>query len=222
MTVRLSSGTSANILDFRIRQKHVLPVRTAEKAGCGTGPKGVNGAFGYGWPRRDNPGESHGSFFGGFRQCGPKIQSGARERGKHDIRHPPHGEPDLGQGSCRKAGGPRLRPRLHRSHGDRPLQPAKGWHDARIERPRISPRSGARRAALRTGDFRGAEGLQARRWRREPVPSRRQRTALPPFRRPPGDGEASQGGVHGGGRATRRIDRAWIPRGTAASICGRS
>src|ERR1051326_2644304 len=43
-TVRLSSGTSANILDFRIRQKHVLPVRTAFKGGCGTGPKGVNRA----------------------------------------------------------------------------------------------------------------------------------------------------------------------------------
>src|ERR1700744_4508884 len=44
MTVRLSSGASANILDFRIRQKHVLPVRIAVKGGGGTGPERVNRA----------------------------------------------------------------------------------------------------------------------------------------------------------------------------------
>ena len=36
-TVRLSSGISANILDFGIPQKHVLTDMTATEAGCKAG-----------------------------------------------------------------------------------------------------------------------------------------------------------------------------------------
>ena len=84
-------------------------------------------------PGADNPGESHGSFFGGFRQCGPKIHSGAGQRGKHDIRYPSHGQSDLGQGPAARL----VDPGFGRVFTDHMAivrySTAKGWHDARIE-----------------------------------------------------------------------------------------
>ena len=87
---------------------------------------------------------------------------------------------------------------------DRPLQSGEGlaWRARRI--PREFPaRSGRSRPALRAGDFRRPQGLQARRRRREPVPPRRQCPALPEFGRAHGHGAAARARVHRSGRAAR-------------------
>ena len=119
-----------------------------------------------------------------------------------EIRNPACGQSDVREGARGKARGPGLRPGFHRSHGDRPLQPGQGlaWRARRIPR-QFPARSGRGRAALRAGDFRRPQGLQARRRRREPVPPRRQCQALPQFGRAHGDGAAARGRVHRSGRA---------------------
>ena len=81
---------------------------------------------------------------------------------------------------------------------------AKGWHGARVESRANFPLDPAtRRPALRAGDFRRPQGLQARRRRREPVPPRRQCPALPEFGRAHGDGAGARARLHRSGRAAR-------------------
>ena len=100
----------------------------------------------------------------------------------------------------------------------------KGWHDARVESRANFPLDPALgRPALRAGDFRRPQGLQARRRRREPVPPRRQCKALPEFGRPHGDGAAARVRVHRSGRAARAHRPAPGSRAArAVSICGPS
>ena len=89
---------------------------------------------------------------------------------------------------------------------------ANGWHDARVEaRATDHARSGLRRAALRAGDLRGAEGLPERDggvslFRPEANAARFSDSAggmaMPPAARSP---------VHRSGRADHPLDRDWIP-----------
>ena len=91
---------------------------------------------------------------------------------------------------------------------------AKGWHGARVEsRANFPLDPAAGRPALRAGDFRRPQGLQARRRRREPVPPRRQCQALPEFGRAHGDGAAARAVFIEAVEQLVRIDRAWIPGG---------
>src|ERR1700722_2338092 len=70
-TVRLSSGISANILDLRLPQKHVL-VRTGWVA---NGQRVINSAAAQDADGVD-PGESHGSLTRYIRPAGPETPAG--------------------------------------------------------------------------------------------------------------------------------------------------
>src|SRR5712675_1315894 len=104
-TVRLSSGISANILDFGIPQKHVLTGMLAQAKSRPIEPAGLERQAG----------------------AGNRASSDSRKQeNEFEIRNPACGESGVREGAHGKARRPGLRPDLHRSHGDRPLQSGEG------------------------------------------------------------------------------------------------
>ena len=196
-TVRLSSGISANILDFA----HSAKAETGLKDRRGRGRRRQTT-----WERPK------------IGPAGPTRQAGARNRAGSDSEKARAGAEKM---SLKFEIQPAANPTSEKERAARLVDPgfgriftdhmavvrynqAKGWHGARVEIPRQFPaRSGRRRAALRAGDFRRPQGLQARRRRREPVPPRRQCPALPEFGRAHGDGAGARARVHRSGRAAR-------------------
>src|SRR5487761_2123391 len=114
VTVRLSSGISANILDFRAPQKHVLKdMPTWNPAARPVG--GEVQAYQASKARRDR----------GAPEVAPAPTSG-EQGNEFEVRNPACGKSGVRKGARGKARGPRLRPGLHRSHGYSPLQSGQG------------------------------------------------------------------------------------------------
>jgi hypothetical protein len=94
-TVRLSSGISANILDFVIPQKHVLLMcgrGNPPQDGDGRGPRNQKQRYGAGALIVPLRGENHGGFLG--QQAG--ACSDSRKRGNEsEIRNPADAASDV-------------------------------------------------------------------------------------------------------------------------------
>ena len=99
---------------------------------------------------------------------------------------------------------PRIRPDLHRSHGDGPLVAGAGlarWPARALRADSAGP--GDLGPALRAGDLRGAEGLPPGKRGHRGLPPGRERGQVRQVSGPDGDAGAARGGLHPGHRGAR-------------------
>ncbi len=127
LTVRLSSGISANILDFRIPQKHVLRVMPAWKPAAGVV---ANGGQTYqsapqARPERAARLRTH--------RAGRAGSDGGKQENEIEIRNPARGESDSDKDRAARLADPGFG-RVFTDHmAIVRYDQANGWHGARIE-----------------------------------------------------------------------------------------